>query len=1662
MSAYDDYIEYQDELRGQANSNAGVTELEWKKLTDLYVAANGNHTNAEIDIVSGVFEGSSADNAEIERLVEEQLLALRDGKEVGSRDPAQDNVSFGADPVMMFSGQFVHEVGDIHISGAGIDFVFNRTYKNQTIFNGPLGYNWTHNFHIWLRISDQVIFRSTGDLREEPFIKHSKFGEGLTDDFNYWIPPDGKHSVIFAQNNSFVLRLPNGSRQIFEPDPGHSFLHRLNRIEDRFGNFLDLQYDADDRLAQVEINHPRRLVVFEHDAQGRICSIRDYTGREWGYAYDSLGDLIAVTSPATDRYDCGLTVCYDYSSAFHTEELQHNLIRIIDAAGQIYLETEYGTSRGLRNFNRVVRQRQGGGEYRFEYQDIDQVFDFDYPDEQRPAYQTILVERNGQPLRHVYNTFGNLLLREQRILENGLPRTLTEHYRYNRDGNVVATLSPEGIFTQHLFGRDYFIRQHGLNANGDVPTDLLTWKERQAFGRVRGTVRRFGYANFDSFTLTQGRWGDFPDILNGPFPTTIPDRSQDIIVKLTYEEDYGQLLTVSDPRYTDSPDPNILPVNEHPLHQATLTAYIYDGPVNDQNRFLVEINRPSPTLPDGTQGAPIVEQFRNADGTPGYNNRGRLLRSENPVGVVTEQTYFNDPDDLSLGHLRQTVVDPGGFDITARNEVDELGRVTAVHIPKSVGIADGRFVNRTVYNELDQVIETTSSAPFNFQKRRFYDRNGKLEREETDLRDENGQPELGGSMVATFCYDEEFNLVEATTGGLEIAAHLVTKYCYNSAGKRILTILPNGNQLRTRYDERQLPVAQVVGAGSDDAATTRIDYDGDGRVRRSIDARGNPTTFDFDAFGRVIADENALGHITRTNYDKAGNVTCVRIFEKRGNDYFLLSRSETAYDELNRAIRMGVNRFEDPIGPFPKLELDEARLSSPGPGNLLVTTTFYDAQGRIKKTTDSHPLTRETHFKYDELDRVILIIDPSGNETHRQYDAHNNLIRTDQRDRVLDESGIEIEARFFASSSTFDELDRLTSSTDSLGNVTRFFYDSRGNIVRQVDPLENELRNSFDIFNRSVTSTRFLTATGLGPVTSSAVPMTTSQEYDRNGNITAVIDALGRRTGYQYDALDRRLAVIYPDESQMLTDYDADGNVIRTQDNNGLQRFYTVDALSRTTRVDIDPSGIPTSLEVAGATFERYEYDGLDRQMVTENDFAICTQRFNSLSWPLAETTQFTVNEAPIKTPFVISRIFDDVGAVVGLSYPNGRRLQLDRDELNQLIKIQNLSNGNSYPGHSNSPAVRPITLMTYAGQQRNQCLSANGASTTYRYDGAGRLIEIAHASPNSPLLSIQYLYDAASNVRVRNDVLPSGPRTERFAYDSLYRLAHELSDTDETFNFSNFGPSVSQLANPLPDGQSAINTLIISTALPQVLPTYDYDLVGNREIERAVDGSSINYSNNSLDQYTSRDGTNFIHDTNGNLKDDEQRKYIYDFLNRLVTVEEADGQVVTQYWHDAAGRRILERVVGAGTVTQLIHDGNDIVSEYQNGSLFAQYVFDDGIDRPLHIAAQEKEHWYHVDLVGSVRILTDITGADIARYRYLPFGGLIELSGDNVFNPWFYTGRRFDAELETYDCRARQYDPKIGRFVQRDPKDMIEGTNLYLYVMCDPLKRSDPLGLEV
>jgi RHS repeat-associated protein len=80
-----------------------------------------------------------------------------------------------------------------------------------------------------------------------------------------------------------------------------------------------------------------------------------------------------------------------------------------------------------------------------------------------------------------------------------------------------------------------------------------------------------------------------------------------------------------------------------------------------------------------------------------------------------------------------------------------------------------------------------------------------------------------------------------------------------------------------------------------------------------------------------------------------------------------------------------------------------------------------------------------------------------------------------------------------------------------------------------------------------------------------------------------------------------------------------------------------------------------------------------------------------------------------------------------------------------------------------------------------------------------------------------------------------------------------------------------------------------------------------------------------------------------------------------------------------------------------------------------------------------------------------------VSSSTYSPFGKLEQSSGP--YNPLRFTGHRLDELIGSYDFRSRQYEPIAGRFMQRDPIGMGDGTNLYAYAVNDPLGYVDPSG---
>jgi RHS repeat-associated protein len=115
-----------------------------------------------------------------------------------------------------------------------------------------------------------------------------------------------------------------------------------------------------------------------------------------------------------------------------------------------------------------------------------------------------------------------------------------------------------------------------------------------------------------------------------------------------------------------------------------------------------------------------------------------------------------------------------------------------------------------------------------------------------------------------------------------------------------------------------------------------------------------------------------------------------------------------------------------------------------------------------------------------------------------------------------------------------------------------------------------------------------------------------------------------------------------------------------------------------------------------------------------------------------------------------------------------------------------------------------------------------------------------------------------------------------------------------------------------------------------------------------------------------------------------------------------------------------------------------------------------------LETGATPGAYFYTRDHLDSIRELTDSTGSIRARYSYDSFGRPTYLSGD-LNTDFGFAGMFYPAELSLNLTKFRAYDPDTGRWLSRDVlanAEFEEGTNLYAYVLNDPVNKKDPMGL--
>jgi RHS repeat-associated protein len=183
------------------------------------------------------------------------------------------------------------------------------------------------------------------------------------------------------------------------------------------------------------------------------------------------------------------------------------------------------------------------------------------------------------------------------------------------------------------------------------------------------------------------------------------------------------------------------------------------------------------------------------------------------------------------------------------------------------------------------------------------------------------------------------------------------------------------------------------------------------------------------------------------------------------------------------------------------------------------------------------------------------------------------------------------------------------------------------------------------------------------------------------------------------------------------------------------------------------------------------------------------------------------------------------------------------------------------------------------------------------------------------------------------------------------------------------------------------------------------------------------------------------------------------------VTVTDANGVITQQmsYQYDADGMRVSATVNGEETryLLDTVQAYPQVLEEYTpDGTVKVSYIYGNDLISQTRAGSTV---YYHVDGLGSTRVLTDTQGQVIASYDYEAFGELINSTG-SAANNYLFAGEQYDANLGDYYLRQRFYNPSTGRFGRRDTWEGSVNDPLslhkYLYAHGNPVINIDPSGL--
>jgi RHS repeat-associated protein len=681
-----------------------------------------------------------------------------------------------------------------------------------------------------------------------------------------------------------------------------------------------------------------------------------------------------------------------------------------------------------------------------------------------------------------------------------------------------------------------------------------------------------------------------------------------------------------------------------------------------------------------------------------YDGVGNQTSMTDALGKTTSTTFNNFREPLTdtdpLGRVKTYTYDTNGNLVSLQ---DPLGNITSFTYGK----------NGLPTSKTDALGNKTSFV---------YDGNGNLT-SQTDA--------LGNT--STYTYDANGNKLSqmvTRTKADGTKETLTTQYQYDTNGRPIKTVNPDGSSTQTIYDAigRQSDTVDALGR------KTHYDYDADGRMNRTTYPDGTTESVTFDALGRSIGTTDRAGRTTFNTYDALG-----RLIQTVNPDN---STTQTVYDAIGERVKT----------------IDEL-------GH--VTLYAYDANQRYTSTTNA--LGQVTSFTYDVDGNQISSTDALNRTMQFVYDKDNRLIQTQYPDNTTDSTSFDAVGRRASKTDPagkttqygYDALGRLASVTDALGQVTQYGYDELGHLAKQTDANGHITKFAWDQMGRRIGRTLPL-------------GMSESYAYDATGNLISRTDFNGHTTTYAYDSMNRLTARI-ADPFFVVGGIGAAKVAFQYTATN--QRSVMTDA-SGTTRYTYDSRDrLLTKATPFGTLSYSYDAAGNTLSLTSSNPGgASMSYTYDALNRPASVTD----------VSGVTSYNFDAVGNLSGYTYPNGTAMAYGYDALNRLTNMQTTCGSGAGPACGAPGSVISSYAYTLGpAGNRLSVTEASGRTVQYGYDGIYRLTSETIAGALTQNGAVTYAYDSVGNRTQVSSTLPAIPATGLLQYDGNDRTLTDAYDNN-------------------------------------------------------------------------------------------------------------------------------------------------------------------------------------------------------------------------------------------------------------------------------------------